>query len=168
MDNTIDWAVIATTVSSTIITLGSLIVSAVSGYNKRKLELDWERAGLFEDKRISAHKEFVDAYCNFINSRGGFDIAIEYNKAELFKLGADAYMVSDSNARNLINEMLQAVDPKRLPNGNAETRDPNLVFWEYLDYISAEYDAVFTNLIDKNMLKRMRKNKAGTKPFRKD
>lgn len=164
MDNNLDWNAIISSVCSAAIALGGLIVPAVASHKKRKLELGWKRAGMLEDKRLNAHRNFANAYCDFINGRNGHEIAVEHNKSELFKLGAEAYMISDENARKLINEMLQFVDPFRIPNYEP-ARDSNIVFWEYLDYISDEYDVTFKSLLGSKLLKQIkRKRNSNTFP----
>lgn len=117
-------------------------IKDVRDYKRKQLEI-------FEEHRLSAHRDFIDAYCGYINRLRISGSIQETNSDEVFRTGSAVYLVSDTKTKKFISTMLRAIDVSRAPSIADEFEWPNDAFWNYLEHVSSDYNLTINQLLGK-------------------
>lgn len=139
---------------SVLIGLAGVVAPLVFNHIKDSREYKRRQLEEFENQRLSAHRAFVDAYSDYMNSTKGANIAIELMIDKVFKTGSAAYLISDTETKRLLTVILRSLDVFRSPFSEEECNIPNNAFWDYVEHVSYEYEITVNQLLGKKTIKR--------------
>lgn len=124
--------------------IGASVPSWLAYHNQKRMHVLEQHEKLVIE-HINAHERFSEAYNNFLSRcphiNKPLDMASsEYDdlKSNVFKTAANAYIVSGSEVRTRISEILASLDEFRAPPGVLGHPNPTPLYWVYLSAVSEE------------------------------